>query len=81
MTSNDAYIRHINIPLSMPMRTTLNIDDALMDKAQRLTGITEKTVVIREALKVLIAQESARRLARLGGSDKMLADVPRRRVG
>jgi Arc/MetJ family transcription regulator len=62
------------------MRTTLNIDDALVAKARKLTGIEERTALIHEGLKALIARESARRLAKLGGSEPKLADVPRRRV-
>ena len=60
------------------MRTTINIDDHLIDEALRLTGTTERTAVIHEALRALIARESARRLARLGGSDPH-AKAPRRR--
>ena len=66
---------HIN----MYMRTTLNLDDALMAEALRLTGLEEKTAVVHEALRALIAREKARRLARLGGSEPDLAEVPRRR--
>lgn len=62
-----------------PMRTTLNIDDDLLDQAQRLTGIQEKAALVREGLRALIERESARRLARLGGSDPDLRPVPRRR--
>jgi Arc/MetJ family transcription regulator len=51
------------------MRTTLNIDDQLLVEAQDLTGLAEKTALVREALKALIERESARRLARLGGSE------------
>ncbi len=61
------------------MRTTLAIDDDLLAKAQALTGVTEKSALVREALKALIARESARRLARLGGSEPQVAPVPRRR--
>jgi Arc/MetJ family transcription regulator len=61
------------------MRTTLNLDDDLLDEAQRLTGLTEKTALIRAALEALIERESARRLARLGGSEPDLGDIPRRR--
>ena len=61
------------------MRTTLNIDDQLLEDAQRLTGITERTALVREALNALIERESARRLARLGGTEPGLKKVPRRR--
>ncbi len=60
------------------MRTTLNIDDQLLAEAQGMTGLAEKTVLVREALKALIERESARRLARLGGSEPQLQPVPRR---
>ncbi|WP_238122848.1 MULTISPECIES: type II toxin-antitoxin system VapB family antitoxin [unclassified Xanthobacter] len=63
------------------MRTTLSIDDDLLAKAQALTGVKEKSAVIREALKALIARESALRLARLGGSEPDLRPVSRRRAG
>lgn len=63
------------------MRTTLAIDDELLAKAQALTGVTEKSALVREALKALIARESARRLARLGGTEPQLLPVPRRRPG
>ncbi|HVA44005.1 MAG TPA: type II toxin-antitoxin system VapB family antitoxin [Acidimicrobiales bacterium] len=61
------------------MRTTLALDDDLLSQAQRLTGTIEKTALVREALRALIERESARRLARLGGSEPSLGDVPRRR--
>jgi Arc/MetJ family transcription regulator len=61
------------------MRTTLALDDDLLAEAQRLTGTKEKTVLVREALGALIERESARRLARLGGSEPALDDVPRRK--
>jgi Arc/MetJ family transcription regulator len=61
------------------MRTTLALDDDLLSEAQRLTGTTEKTALVREALTALIERESARRLARLGGSEPQLKSVPRRR--
>ncbi|HRX47445.1 MAG TPA: type II toxin-antitoxin system VapB family antitoxin [Spirochaetota bacterium] len=61
------------------MRTTLNIDDKLVDKAVRLTGITEKTTLVRKGLEALIAIESAKRLAELGGTEKKVETVPRRR--
>ena len=60
------------------MRTTLNIDDQLLDEAQRITGVAEKATLVREGLRALIERESARRLARLGGSDPQLEPVPRR---
>jgi Arc/MetJ family transcription regulator len=60
------------------MRTTLTIDDALLAKAQALTGPMDKTAFVREALKALIQQESAKRLALLGGAEPLLEDVPRR---
>ena len=62
------------------MRTTLTLDDDLLEAAQRLTGTTEKTALVREALTALIERESARRLARLGGSEPQLTEIPRRRV-
>lgn len=61
------------------MRTTLALDDDLLSKAQAFTGLQEKSALIREALKALIERESARRLARLGGTEPNLTDVPRRR--
>jgi Arc/MetJ family transcription regulator len=60
------------------MRTTVNIDDQLLDEARHLTGVTEKTALIREGLRALIERESARRLARLGGSEPQLQPVSRR---
>jgi len=62
------------------MRTTLALDDELLSEAQRLTGMTEKTALVREALRALIERESARRLARLGGSQPALSGIPRRRT-
>jgi len=61
------------------MRTTINLDDELVEKAQRITGTKERTALIHEGLKALIARESARRLARLGGSDAHATAPPRRR--
>lgn len=61
------------------MRTTLALDDELVAKAQAFTGLNEKSSLIREALKALIERESARRLARLGGSDPNLEAPSRRR--
>ncbi|MGO4122795.1 type II toxin-antitoxin system VapB family antitoxin [Mycobacterium sp. KBS0706] len=62
------------------MRTTLALDDDLLAKAQALTGLQEKSALVREALKALIARESARRLAALGGSEPDLEPLPRRRT-
>jgi Arc/MetJ family transcription regulator len=63
----------------MHMRTTLNIDDALLEKAPKLTGIEEKTSLARLGLEALISKEAARRLAQLGGSERQLQLPPRRR--
>jgi Arc/MetJ family transcription regulator len=62
------------------MRTTLALDDDLLAKAHALTGVSEKTALIREALRALIQRESAKRLALLGGSEPQLDDVPRRQT-
>jgi Arc/MetJ family transcription regulator len=62
------------------MRTTITIDDSLLAEAESLTRITERPALIREALRALIAQESARRLAALGGSDPRAEAPPRRRL-
>ncbi|MBM4285978.1 MAG: type II toxin-antitoxin system VapB family antitoxin [Deltaproteobacteria bacterium] len=61
------------------MRTTLNIEDALLDRAAELTGITEKTALVRLGLEALIARESAKRLAALGGAERQVEMIPRRR--
>jgi Arc/MetJ family transcription regulator len=61
------------------MRTTLNIDDELLDRARQATGIREKTALVRAGLQALIAREAGKRLAKLGGTQPKLADVPRRR--
>jgi Arc/MetJ family transcription regulator len=61
------------------MRTTLALDDDLLAEAQRLTGTKEKSALVREALTALIERESARRLARLGGSDPAAGAAARRR--
>ena len=63
------------------MRTTLNIDEQLLGEAQRLTGVSEKATLVREGLRALIERESARRLARLGASERELKSTPRRRSG
>ncbi|GMQ89844.1 MAG: type II toxin-antitoxin system VapB family antitoxin [Gammaproteobacteria bacterium] len=61
------------------MRTTLNIDDQLLAEAQRITGMAGKAALVREGLKALIERESARRLARLGGSEPKMKPISRRR--
>jgi len=61
------------------MRTTLNINETLLERAAELTGIKEKTALIHAGLEALIARESSRRLAVLGGSQKDLSPIPRRR--
>jgi len=61
------------------MKTTLNIDDALLAEAERLTSIAEKTALVRAGLEALIAREQARRLARLGGTEPQLRAASRRR--
>jgi Arc/MetJ family transcription regulator len=61
------------------MRTTLALDDNLLEQAQLMTGLKEKSALIREALKALIERESARRLALLGGTEPELEAAPRRR--
>jgi Arc/MetJ family transcription regulator len=62
------------------MRTTLNIEDELLARAATLTGVREKTALVRLGLEALIAQESAKRLAALGGSEPELEKIPRRRL-
>jgi Arc/MetJ family transcription regulator len=61
------------------MRTTLIIDDSLLERARSLTGIQEKTALVRAGLEALIAREAARRLAALGGTQPKMSDIPRRR--
>jgi len=63
----------------MHMRTTLIIDDELLERARELSGIEEKTALVHAGLKALIAIEAGKRLAALGGSQPKIADVPRRR--
>jgi len=61
------------------MRTTMNLDDELIAEAQLLTGIKERNALVRMGLEALIAREAGRRLARLGGTEPQLRDIPRRR--
>jgi len=63
------------------MRTTLILDDELLGQARRLSGLAEKTAVVHAGLEALIARESARRLAALGGSEPKAKPIPRRRAG
>ena len=63
------------------MRTTINLDDATLEEAIKITGIQEKPRLVHEALKTLIRKEKARRLAALGGTEKGLKAIPRRRTG
>jgi hypothetical protein len=63
----------------MHMRTTLIIDEGLIERARELTGIREKTALVRAGLEALIAREAGKRLAALGGSQPKLASIPRRR--
>ena len=65
----------------MHMRTTLILDDELLGQARRLSGLAEKTAVVHAGLEALIARESARRLAALGGSEPKAKPIPRRRAG
>ena len=62
------------------MRTTLNIEESLLRKAEKLTGISEKTALVHRGLRALIAQESAKRLAALGGTELGLSPVRRRKT-
>ena len=61
------------------MRTTLSLDDDLMEQARLFTGLQEKSALVKEALKALIERESARRLALLGGTEPGLRTIPRRK--
>jgi hypothetical protein len=60
------------------MRTTFNLDDEIFEQASKLTGIKEKTQLLHEGLKTLIAKESSKRLALLGGTAPKIQDIPRR---
>jgi Arc/MetJ family transcription regulator len=63
------------------MRTTVNIDDKLLAKASKLAGPMDRTAILSEGLKALIERESAKRLARLGGTQPTIKAAPRRRIG
>jgi len=60
------------------VKTIINIDDELLAEAQQMTGIADKTILVKEGLRALIERESARRLARLDGTESQLQDIPRR---
>ncbi len=77
---NDAYINAYFLRREF-MRTTLNIKDELLNKAAKLTGIKEKTSLVRLGLEALIARESSKRLAKLGGTENKLERIRRRRNG
>ena len=64
----------------MGMRTTINIEDILLERAAKLTGIKEKTSLVKLGLEALIAKESAARLAKLGGTEKALKGIARRKA-
>jgi len=89
LTTHDSRLTTPHTPLQymyqpyifIHMKTTLNIDDDLLEEARRLTGVREKTALVREGLQALIARESARRLKALGGTEKQLKKIPRRRSG
>ena len=70
---------HTAMTTGVAVRTTLNLDEGLLNEAQRLTGIDGRTALVKESLRALIERESARRLARLGGSEPQLKPIPRRR--
>ena len=78
--TSGAMARYQVIYSECTMRMTINLDDTLVAQAQRLTGTTERTALIHEALRALIARESARRLARLGGSEPQLTFSRRRKA-
>lgn len=63
----------------MQMRTTLNLDEDLLERARSVSGIREKTALLHAGLEALVSRESARRLATLGGTEKRLKPIPRRR--
>ncbi|MCL4795559.1 MAG: type II toxin-antitoxin system VapB family antitoxin [Bryobacteraceae bacterium] len=63
------------------MRTTLILDDRLVERARELSGVQEKTALVHAGLEALIAREAARRLAALGGTEPQLHPIPRRRAG
>jgi hypothetical protein len=77
--ATDHLTEAYNCGINICMRTTLNIDDRILRKASELTGVGEKTALVRMGLETLIAQRSAERLAALGGTEPRARPVPRRR--
>ena len=78
MMTKESSVDVRSIQQHAAMRTTINLDDKLLEEARRMTGMEERTALIHEGLRALIARESARRLARLGGTQRR-ARAPRRR--
>lgn len=70
---------YLMLPREDVMRTTIKLDDELLAKAQRYTGITEKSEIVREALRALVQREASRRMILMGGSDPDATAGPRRR--
>lgn len=68
-----------NLMHGLAVRTTVTLDDDLLEQAQRVTGLTERAALLRAGLLALIERESARRLANLGGTEPQMEDIPRRR--
>jgi len=62
------------------MRTTLNVEATLLEEARRLTGVSQKTALVRMGLEALIAREASKRLAELGATERGLRAIPRRRT-
>ena len=79
VTGNDLRKMH-DLGIRICMRTTLNIDDRILKRAADITGVKEKTSLVRMGLEALVALESARRLARLGGTERGLRPIPRRQA-
>ena len=78
--SQNFYLTHMHfLCILIHMRTTLNIDDKILKRASRLTGVKEKTALVRLGLEALIARESCKRLAKLGATEVNLRSIPRRR--
>ena len=80
---NDYFLKPFTIIIinwCAGMRRTLNIEDALVERGSELTGIKEKTTLVKLGLEALIAKESAKRLAKLGRTQKQLKVIPRRRI-